>query len=85
MIIGYNLSATEYSVFAHAKEVIWILMTINLMAMIIRRNKAVKLLNKGDMVGAKFALELIGKFMVPVNIALGIVAILLGTTLSSVL
>lgn len=85
MLKGYALSSSEYVVFAHAKEVIWTIMTLNLIMMIIRRNKAVELLDKGDMAGAKFKLELIGKYMVPVNIALGIVAVILGTTLSSVL
>ena len=65
----------------HVKEVIWMIMAANLTAMIFRRNKAQKLLAKGDMAGAKKALELIGKYMVPINIALGIIAIYLGVTL----
>jgi uncharacterized membrane protein len=65
----------------HVKEVIWMLMAANLGAMIWRRNAAEKLLNKGDAQGAKKALELIGKYMVPVNIILGIIAIYLGVTL----
>ena len=83
MIKGYELSASEYSSFSHAKEGIWSVMAINLFVMIMRRNRAVKLLNAGDMAGAKFSLELIGKYMVPLNIILGIVAIFLGTTLSN--
>ena len=83
MIKGYSLSQSEFSAMAHAKEGIWAVMAINLFVMIQRRNRAVKLLNEGDMVGAKFSLELIGKYMVPVNIILGIVAIFLGTTLSN--
>ena len=83
MIKGYSLSQSEFSVMAHAKEAIWAVMAINLFVMIQRRNRAVKLLNEGDMVGSKFSLELIGKYMVPVNIILGIVAIFLGTTLSN--
>ena len=83
MIKGYSLSQSEFSVLSHAKEGIWAVMAINLFVMIQRRNRAVKLLNEGDMVGAKFSLELIGKYMVPLNIILGIVAIFLGTTLSS--
>ncbi|UCM99972.1 hypothetical protein LCX93_10655 [Sulfurimonas sp. SWIR-19] len=65
----------------HVKEVIWMIMAANLTAMIFRRNKAQKLLAKGDTAGAKKALELIGKYMVPVNITLGIIAIYLGVTL----
>jgi len=65
----------------HVKEVIWMLMSANLFMMILRRNKAQKLLDKGDMAGAKKGLEMIGKYMVPVNIVLGITAIYLGVTL----
>lgn len=65
----------------HVKEGIWTLMTINLVAMILRRNKAQKLIDAGDFAAAKPLLGLIGKYMVPVNIALGIIAIYLGVTL----
>ncbi|MEA3371302.1 MAG: hypothetical protein U9Q40_08165 [Campylobacterota bacterium] len=83
MIQGYSLSQSEFSMMSHAKEGIWAFMAINLFVMIQRRNRAVKLLSEGDMVGAKFSLELIGKYMVPLNIILGVVAIFLGTTLSN--
>ena len=83
MIMGYGLSDSEMSIFSHAKEGIWSIMAINLFVMILRRNRAMKLLKDGDMVGAKFSLELIGKYMVPLNIILGVVAIFLGSTLSS--
>lgn len=82
MIKGYSLSQSEFSMMSHAKEGIWAVMAINLFVMIQRRNRAIKLLNEGDMVGAKFSLELIGKYMVPLNIILGVVAIFLGVTLS---
>ena len=83
MIKGYGLSASEYSSLSYIKEGIWSVMAINLFVMIMRRNRAVKLLNEGNMAGAKFSLELIGKYMVPINIALGVIAIFLGTTLSN--
>jgi len=65
----------------HVKEVIWMIMSANLLVMIFTRNKAQKLLDKGDATGAKKALEFIGKYMVPLNIILGIIAIYLGVTL----
>ena len=65
----------------HVKEVIWMIMATNLGAMIWRRRKAQKLLDAGDSTGAKNALGIIGKYMVPLNIILGIVAIYLGVTL----
>ena len=65
----------------HVKEVIWMIMSANLIAMILRRNKAQKLLDASDMEGAKKILGLIGKYMVPLNIILGVIAIFLGVTL----
>jgi len=82
MIKAYSLFETPFSILAHIKEGILTLMTLNLVAMILRRNKAAKLLASGDTTGAKKALGLIGKYMVPLNIVLGIVAIYLGVTLS---
>ena len=65
----------------HVKEVIWMLMTVNLGAMAYRRSQADKMLQKGDSLGAAKALSLIGEYMVPLNIMLGIMAIYLGVTL----
>lgn len=83
MIKAYSLGESDFAMTSHIKEGIWSFMAINLFVMILRRNRAMKLLQEGDMVGARFSLELIGKYMVPVNIILGIVAIFLGTTLSN--
>lgn len=85
MIKGYGLSQSDFSVLSHAKEAIWSVMFINLIVMILRRNRGERMLNEGNMVGAKKQIELIGKFMVPLNIILGITAIFLGTYLSSTL
>ena len=65
----------------HIKEVIWMIMSANLAAMMFFRSQADKSLLKGDTVGAKSKLSKIGKYMVPLNIALGIIAIYLGVTL----
>jgi len=83
MIIGYNMKATDLATVGYAKEGIWIVMFVNFIVMIVRRNRAVKLLQKGDFAGAKFSMELVGKYMIPLNIILGVVAIFLGSTLSS--
>ncbi|MGE4510329.1 MAG: hypothetical protein AB7D43_04435 [Sulfurimonadaceae bacterium] len=82
MIMGYGLSGSEHAILAHAKEGIWVVMALNLFAMIYRRNKAEKALEQGNFVVAKDQLGLIGKIMVPLNIALGVVAIFLGASLS---
>ncbi len=83
MIKGYSLSQSDFSVLSHAKEGIWSIMFINLIVMIKRRNRGEKMLNEGNMVGAKNQIELIGKVMVPINIILGVTAIFLGTYISS--
>ncbi len=83
MIKGYGISQSEFKIFAYVKEAIWTLMFINLAAMILRRNKAEKALENADFVLAKNQLGMIGKFMVPLNIALGVIAIFLGTFLSN--
>lgn len=83
MIKGYGLNQSDLSAFSHIKEAIWSIMFLNLMIMIFRRNRGEMLLNKGDMLGAKKQIELIGSFMVPLNIALGVTAVFIGTYLSS--
>ena len=65
----------------HTKEAIWILMAANLALMMFFRAKADKLLTKGDATAAKAKLTLIGKYLVPLNILLGIIAIYLGVFL----
>jgi len=80
---GNVIDAYAMSIYniVHVKESIWTIMSINYIAMVFRRNKAQKLLNMQDFIGAKVQLSLIGKYMVPLNIILGIVAIYLGVTL----
>jgi uncharacterized membrane protein len=85
MIKGYALSQSTLGTFAHAKEAIWVVMALNLFAMMYRRSKAQKAIENGEFVVAKDQLGLIGKVMVPVNITLGVVAIFLGTYLSNTL
>jgi len=65
----------------HVKEVIWMVMSGNLAVMMFLRKKAEKLLNKGDSAGAKKRLGVIGNYLVPINILLGLGAIYLGVTL----
>ena len=83
MVMGYSLSETEYKTYGYAKEAIWTIMFLNLALMIRRRNNAQKALANADFVLAKDQLGLIGKYMVPLNIALGVIAIFLGSALSS--
>ena len=65
----------------HVKEAIWMVMGANLALMMFLRNKAEKYLKFGDALGARAKLGLIAKYMVPLNIVLGVIAIYLGVFL----
>jgi len=82
MAIGLGLHKGDMKTLAFAKEGIWTVMAINFVLMMLRRNAAQKALDANDVVLAKEKLELIGKFMVPANIILGIIAIILGVVFS---
>lgn len=65
----------------HVKEVIWMLMAGNLGLMMFLRSKAEKLLADDNLRDAQKRLGLIGKYLVPLNILMGIGAIYLGVIL----
>jgi len=65
----------------HIKEAIWLVMALNLAAMMFRRRKAEIALREGDIDEAKEMLGFIAKYMVPMNIALGVIAIFIGVVL----
>lgn len=65
----------------HIKEAIWMVMALNLGAMMWRRRKAEIALREGNLAVAKEMLGLIAQYMVPVNIALGVIAIFIGVVL----
>ncbi|MDD2829432.1 MAG: hypothetical protein PHW18_07665 [Sulfuricurvum sp.] len=68
----------------HIKEMIWVIMSINLGAMMFRRHKAEIALRDGNLQRAKDLLEMISKYMVPINITLGVIAIFIGVVLRNV-
>lgn len=65
----------------HIKEAIWLVMAVNLGAMMFRRRKAEIALREGNIAVAKDMLGLIAQYMVPLNIALGVTAIFIGVVL----
>ena len=75
----------DYAMFiyniVHVKEAIWMIMALNLLAMILRRNKAQKLIDAGEFKQAGLLLKVIGQYMVPLNIILGFLAIYAGVFL----
>ena len=83
LVVGFDFKHNDpalHSV-ALAKEAIWTIMTANLIMMIIRRKKAEKAfyLQQNDVMLKH--MTLISKYMLPVNILLGVIAIYLGIVL----
>ncbi len=80
---GTVLDEEAYFVYnmVHLKEVLWMLMAMNLAAMAVLRSKAAKAIAAEDFPTAKAKLGLIGKYMVPANILMGVGAIYLGVFL----
>ena len=81
LTIWYGIKYTDFHYLTHIKEGIWTVMFINLVAMMIRRSRAEKAMREGDYAKAGALLGLIGRVMVPVNIALGLTAIAVGALL----
>ncbi len=65
----------------HIKEAIWTIMTLNYILMYIKRAKAEKLFKSGKLADAKEQMKLLPSLLLPINIALGMVAIYLGVEL----
>jgi len=77
------ISQTAYDLYQiiHIKEVVWVIMTANFSWMYFKRRKAQNLFDAGDLSSAKKTVAIIPKLLLPVNIALGILALWLGLTL----
>ena len=67
--------------FLFTKESIWTVMTLNFSYMYFQRYRAWKLFEAGKLSEAKAKVKLIPNLLLPVNIALGIVALWLGVSL----
>ena len=65
----------------HIKEGIWMVMAMNYSYMVWRLFKANRALKTDNLPVAKAMLGMIGKYLVPLNIALGLIAIYLGVVL----
>ncbi|SFV62647.1 hypothetical protein MNB_SV-9-927 [hydrothermal vent metagenome] len=81
--VGDIISQQAYATYqlVHIKEAVWLIMTMNFTFMYIQRYKAQKLFNNQKLAEAKEKLKLIPNLLLPINIALGIVALWLGVTL----
>jgi uncharacterized membrane protein len=81
LTVAYDIKHTEFHYLTHLKEAIWGVMFLNLSTMMWRRSKADESMQRGDYSRAGALLRPIAKFMVPLNIVLGVGAIFLGTLL----
>jgi len=77
MIIGAGFGGG----YIHLKEAIWTIMTLNYFFMYIKRTKAQKLFNQGEFAKAKESVSILPTILLPLNIALGLLAIYLGVLL----
>ena len=65
----------------HVKEAIWTVMTLNFIYMYIKRAKAQKLFNSDKLAEAKEQVKLLPTLLLPVNILLGMAAVMVGVIL----
>ena len=75
------LKSDDTTMLMHLKEGIWTIMTVNFIAMYLKRRKAQKLFDEGNLPEAKEMLSILPRLMLPVNIILGLVALWLGVSL----
>ncbi len=80
---GNIVSQGAYAIYrvVHVKEAIWTIMTLNYTWMYLKRRKAQKAYDAGDLATAKAIVAPIPKYLLPLNIVLGIAAMWLGVTL----
>ena len=64
-----------------AKEIIWSIMALNYGYMYLKRKEAHRLFEKGDIAAAKQKVTYFANVLLPINIALGIVALFMGVVL----
>jgi len=81
MTIGFAFKGTPLAITAHIKEAIWLVMTILFIIIYLKRNTAQMYFDAKDFKSSKETLELIAKYLIPLNIILGLIALYFGITL----
>ena len=81
LILALDFKDTELYKFVIAKEIIWFIMTVIFIIIYIKRGKAQKAFDGGDFLSAKNQLNPLAKYLIPINIAFGLVEIYLGIAL----
>ncbi|MDD2698932.1 MAG: hypothetical protein PHF17_09050 [Arcobacteraceae bacterium] len=81
MSIGLGLKESPLYPIVHIKEAIWSVMAVIFTVIYLKRNKAQRFFDEGDFKSAKEKLTPLSQWMIPTNIALGLIALYLGVTL----
>src|SRR5574344_2674976 len=77
LILALDFKESSLYKFVIAKEIIWFIMTVIFIIIYIKRDKAQKAFNVGAFLSAKNQLNPLAKYLIPINIFLGIVAVIL--------
>ena len=81
MTIALNGHHTDQKALFLTKEILWTIMTLNYAYMYIKRRKAWKLFEAGELPLAKAQVANIPNLLLPLNIVLGIIALWMGVSL----
>ena len=81
MAVGLGFKGTDLYWLVHVKEAIWTIMTVNFIYMYLRRRKAKKDFDAGDLPAAKALMQPLPNLLLPINIFLGIAAVISGIVL----
>lgn len=81
MILAIDFKQTSLYDIVILKEAIWIVMTLIFTVIYLKRQKAQKAFDSGDFLSAKNHLEPLAKYLIPLNIILGLLAVIFGITL----
>ena len=84
MILAVDYKASSLNGIVHAKESIWSIMTLIFVYIYSKKAKALKSFNAGDYKTSKSHLEPIAKYLIPLNIFLGLGALYLGVILRGI-
>ena len=84
MAVGLGFKGSDLYWLILVKEIIWTVMVINFTYMYIKRYKAQKMFNAGDLKGAKMSVSKLPDLLLPINIVLGILAIFAGVILRGI-
>ena len=81
MSIALGFKGTPLSMIVHIKEAIWLIMTIVFIIIYLKRNTAQIYFDSNDFKSAKETLTVIAKYLIPLNIILGLIALYFGIVL----